>query len=207
MNSEESAFPRPNGEDNEPPEELVVPSDLLERIPEEEREEFSRKLVNFGIRVTREEYYSGPLQPAKEAERWEALVPGSAERNFNLYEQQQRKLMEAQDRILTTFEVSVQHKIDADTQLHKDHVELTKTQLKNNSDEVRRGQWFAIIAMILFTGGGFLMVHLGHNEVGIAAFVVEGIAAAKWFLHDTRNKRRASPSKQSASESRPMPSE
>ncbi len=116
-------------------------------------------------------------------------MPGSAERHFELYVRQQVKRMEAQERILAITEETARYEIDIGRQRHKDSVDLAKFELKHSADEVRRGQWFAILAMALLTVGGFIMVHLGHSEVGIAAFAVEGIGAAKWFLHDTRGGR------------------
>ena len=187
MNPEESSAQGPD-DDAVSPANHLLPPELLESIPEEEREEFARKLDAFGIRIIQEERYSGPLQPASEAERWEALVPGAAERNFNLYESQQHKHMETQDRLLAVLEKTAQQERDIENKRHNDNVTLTKTELKNNYDKVRRGQWFAIGAMTLLTLGGFVMVHLGHNEVGIAAFVVEGIGVAKYFLYEPRSK-------------------
>lgn len=65
----------------------LIPPEILERIPEDEREEFSQKLVSFGIQITREERYASSLMPYKEAAGWNELVPGSAERIFTRYEQ------------------------------------------------------------------------------------------------------------------------
>lgn len=89
-----------SSEANEQHQSYIVPREVLERIPIEERDEFTQKLDSLGIRISQEEHYVGPLQPSREAERWDALVPGTAERNFKLYEKQQLKLMEAQDRVL-----------------------------------------------------------------------------------------------------------
>ena len=63
--------------------DLVFPPELFERIPEDERAEFSRKLVGFGLQITREEHYGSNLPSYEEAAGWNALVPGSAERIFN----------------------------------------------------------------------------------------------------------------------------
>ena len=171
------------------PQPIVIPPELLADIPEEERDEFSRKLASFGIQITREEHYFGPLQPAREAERWNELVPGSAERSFNLYEQQTLKKMEANDRILTTLEQTTRHDIKLESQQHEDNVALTKTELKNKADQISRGQWFAFIAFIFNSIGGFYMVHLGHDALGIAVLVFEAVGVAGVFLHQMRRDR------------------
>ena len=76
----------PPSEANEQQQSYIVPREVLERIPIDQREEFTQKLVDFGIRISQEEHYVGPLQPSREAECWDALVPGTAKRNFDLYE-------------------------------------------------------------------------------------------------------------------------
>lgn len=128
-----------SGEANEPPESYIVPRDVLERIPVDQREEFAQKLVDFGIRISQEEHYAGPLQPSREAERWNALVPGTAQRNFDLYEKQQLKFMEAQDRLLANTEATARHEMEMDKRRHEDFVELTKAELNNNAREINKG--------------------------------------------------------------------
>ena len=100
--------------DNRDDGELALPPDLLEAIPEEKRVEFNRKLGEI-LEVRREESYSGPLQPSTEAERWNALVPGTARRNFDLYEKSQLKRLEMQDRILSITEESAKHEMEMDS--------------------------------------------------------------------------------------------
>jgi hypothetical protein len=129
----------PSSETNEPQQSYIVPRDVLERIPIDQREEFTQKLVDFGIRIAQKEHYSGPLQPSREAERWDALVPGTAERNFDLYEKQQLKFMEAQDRLLANTEATARHQMEMEKRQHEDFVELTKAELKNTADEVNKG--------------------------------------------------------------------
>ena len=194
-------MPGPDDENSVPPDEYVLPSELLDRVPEEEREEFKRKLSAFGFRITREEHYSGPLQPSKEAERWDALVPGSAERNFNLYEQQQVKRMEAQDRILAITEEKARYEMETGRQQHKDSVALTNTELKNNADEVRRGQQFAFIVVIGIIAGGFAMIHLGHDGGGIASLLVAAATVAGIFVSQFAKDRIIGPRSESARES------
>ena len=180
--------------------DLSLPPDLLEAIPEEKREEFSRRFGEFFLEVRREEHYSGPLQPSMEAERWDALVPGSAERTFNLYEKQQLKRMEAQDRILVLTEESARHEMRLDNMQHEDNVALIKIELKNNADEVKRGQLFAFGVVILIILGGFTMIHLGHDGGGIASLLVGAGSVAGIFVSQLGKRGRTLSRSESAQE-------
>ncbi len=136
MSSDETDAHEPASETTDT-QHYIVPQKVLERIPIEERDEFSQKLSSFGIRISQEEHYVGPLQPSREAERWEALVPGTAARNFDIYEKQQLQLMEAQNRFLAITEESARHDMEIRKQQQKDSVALTSSELKNNADEVK----------------------------------------------------------------------
>lgn len=182
MSSDDSAPPETSEERRDPSSSITLPPDILESIPEDKREEFGRKFSELILELRQEEHYSGPLQPAKEAERWNELVPGSAERSFDLYEQQQLKRMEAQDRILTVFEESAREEMRADRQQHEDGVTLTGSELKNNADEVKRGQVFAFVVVIGIIFGGFTMIHLGHDAGGIASLLVAAASVAGIFV-------------------------
>ncbi len=138
--------------------------------------------------MRREESYSGPLQPSTEAQRWDALVPGTAARNFKLYEQIQLKRIEMQDRILAISEESARHEMEMDSKRHADDVDLTKTELKYTANKVSRGQWFAFIAFIFVSVGGFYMVHLGNDALGIAILVFEAVGVAGVFLDQFRRE-------------------
>lgn len=138
-------------EQNDPRDDaLLVPPELLEAIPEDRRDEFSRRFGELFLAVRREEHYAGPLQPAREAERWDALVPGTAARNFDLYEKQQLERMEAQGRILTIAEETARHKMQLESANQRDSVALTKTELNNSAADIRRGQLIGEVA--LFAG-------------------------------------------------------
>ncbi len=177
-----SQNPPPESEANGPRQNYIVPEELLKRIPVDEREQFTQKLVDFGIRISQEEHYAGPLQPSREAERWNALVPGTAERNFNLYERQQLNLIGTQERLLANTEATARHVMEQEKRQHEDFVELTKTELKNNADKVNKGQNYALIVVCLIVIGGFVMIHLGHDAGGIASLLVAAASVAGIFL-------------------------
>lgn len=180
--------------------ELLVPPDILEAVPEDRRDEFSRRIGELFLEIRREEHYSGPLQPASEAERWDALVPGTAARNFDIYEKQQLERIEAQDRILTIAEESARHRISLESANQKDSVELTKTELKNNAYKVNKGQNTAFVVVSLIVVGGFVMIHLGHDAGGIASLLVAAASVAGIFLTQFSRGRSAATRSESQSE-------
>ena len=169
--------------------DILLPRDLIEAIPEDEREEFSQKVVQYLLEVRREEHYSGPLLPAREAERWEALIPGTAARTFDLYEETQRKRLESQDRILSYAE----HELQLETKQHEDSVRLTEAKLNRSSDHTRRGQYFAFVTVIMIILGGFAMIHLGHDIGGIATLLVGAASVAGIFISQLRASSVADP--------------
>ena len=88
--------------------------------------------------------------------------------------------------MLSIAEQVVSQGIEFESQQHEDNVVLTKTELKRNADRIRLGQWSALIAFISVSLGGFYMVHLGHDALGIAVLVFEAVGVAGVFLHQFR---------------------
>ena len=180
----------PNDESNETatPSSLSFPADLLAAIPEEQREEFTEKFSEYLVSFSREERYSGPLLPSREAERWEKLVPGSAVRNFDLYEKIQLRRMDTQDRVLTLTEETSRHDMQVELKQHDAVVNLTKGELTNKTDEVKRGQNYAFAISLLIILGGFTMIHLGHDIGGIASLLVGAASVAGIFVNQMRHR-------------------
>lgn len=178
----------PSDESNQTvtPSSLSLPADLLAAIPEEQREEFSEKFDEYLVSFSREERYSGPLLPSREAERWEKLVSGSAVRHFELYEKTQLRRMESQDRVLTLTEETSRHDMQLAVKQHDDGVILTRTELTNKTDEVKRGQNFAFVISLLIILGGFTMIRLGHDIGGIASLLVGAASVAGIFVTQMR---------------------
>lgn len=118
---------------------VTLPPELLAAIPEDGREEFSRKFGQFFVEVRREEHYSGPLPPYEEAAGWNELVPGFAEQSFDLYLKRETQRIEALDLMLASFEKSVHHEIKLEAQQHQDSVNLTRTVVSAIASRERRG--------------------------------------------------------------------
>lgn len=170
------------------PSSLSLPAELLAAIPEEQREEFAEKFGEYLVSFSSEERYSGPLLPSREAERWEELVTGSAERNFDLYEKMQLRRIETQDRVLTLTEETSRHDMQVAMKQHDDGVNLTRTELMNKTDEVKRGQNYAFAISLLIILGGFTMIHLGHDIGGIASLLVGAASVAGIFVTQMRSR-------------------
>lgn len=183
MSDRDKEPPETDGDAAEPIDDLAFPAEILERIPEDERAAFSRKLVSYGLQVTREVRYSSDLPSYEEASGWNALVPGTAERIFNRYEQLEIKKLEANDRVLDIAEEKFRNDSEFARKQQNNLVSVAQTQQKNNADRTSRGQWFAFVAFIFISLGGFYMVHLGHDALGIAVLVFEAVGVAGVFLH------------------------
>jgi len=196
MSNRDKEPPEAEGDSAEPTDDLVFPAEIFEGIPEDEREEFRRKLVGFGLQITREEHYGIALPSYEQAAGWNALVPGTAERIFNRYEQLQINKLEASDRILDIAEVKYRTDSELQRKQHDDFVALAKAELKNSADEVNKGQNRAFIVVCLIILGGFVMIHLGHDAGGIASLLVAAASVAGIFLSQyNRGRRVASGSK------------
>ena len=181
MDAEASNLPESTEQDRQNGDERLVPSDLLEAIPEDQRDEFSRRIGEYFLEVSREEHYAGPLQPADQAERWDALVPGTAARNFDIYEKQQLKRMEAQDSILALTEEFARSAMQLEAKTQDDDVAIAMSAINASASDVRRGQWFGFGGAILFGLIAFYLISEGNSGWGIAVVVAE-IAAFAWVF-------------------------
>ncbi|MDE2857566.1 MAG: hypothetical protein OXN94_06925 [Chloroflexota bacterium] len=192
MTIEDSPKSEMTDENSESSQNVILPAEILERIPEDEREAFSQQLINFGIQITREERYSSSLLPYKEAAGWNELVPGSAERIFSRYEQLEFKKIEATDRVLTIAEEKFQKDSDLEKQRHDDSVSIAKSVIKFNSAKVRQGQWIGFVGALLLFAGGIYLVNLGESLLGVAVFLFEVVAFAGVYVNETRRSQSGS---------------
>ena len=186
MSSDDKSSPELPDERSESSRRLSLPPELLESIPEDQRDEVSHKLGQYFLEVRREEHYSGPLQPYRETASWNELVSGSAERSFNLYEQREIKRMDANDRILEIVEKRAKHDIELEMKEHNDSVAITRSVIVSNSAKVRRGQWIGFVGALLLFAGGIHLVNLGESLIGVGVFIFEIVAFAGVYVNETR---------------------
>lgn len=128
MSNRDSETPEADGDAAEPTKDLIFPAEIFEGIPEDEREAFSRKLIAFGLQITREEHYSSEPPSHEEAAGWNAPVPGTAERIFHRYEELEIKRLEASDRVLDIAEANLRTDHELQRKQHEDFVDLTKAE-------------------------------------------------------------------------------
>ena len=173
--------------------DIALPQELLDAVPEERRDEFRDRLGRYFLEIRHEEHYSGPLMPSREAAGWDALVPGAAERSFDLYEQQTLKQIESRDKLLAIAEYKARADVELEKKQHEDMVDLTKSVTKDNTDIVKRGQLIGAVGALLIGAGGFLLIYLGHSGWGVATLISELVIFAAVFVYDTRTNRRQLP--------------
>jgi len=110
------------------------------------------------------------------------------------YEQLEIKKLEASDRVLDIAEEKFRNDSALERKQHDDFVTMAKTEIMNSAVRVSRGQWFAFVAFILVSVGGFYMVQLGHDALGISILVFEAVGVAGVFLNQMRREsKRVSP--------------
>ena len=139
MTTDADSLPDATDSSPETPSEISFPQELLEAIPADKKDEFRQKYGRLFLEVRKEQHYSGPLQPSREASAWNELVDGSAERSFNLYERQEIQRIEASDRILAITEKKFQFDCEMEQKRHDDSVDIAKSNIKINTDIVKRG--------------------------------------------------------------------
>ena len=169
--------------------DISIPHELIDALPEEKRRELLEKFEQEIVRVKSEEFYSGPDLHPEIAARWEVLLRGSAKELFDISMKRQIHRMESQDRILTITEELSRHKIKLEMQSHEDSVELDRSIIAAIASRERKGQWFAFMAVLVITLGGFYMVHLGHSGVGLGVLIFEAAGVAGVFLYQVRANR------------------
>lgn len=101
---------------------------------------------------------------------------------------QETMKMEALEIVLATFEKSVPREIELEAQKHKASVELTRSVINMVASRESRGQWFAFLSFIFVSLGGFFMIYLGHDAVGVAILVFEAVGVAGVFLNQFRSR-------------------
>lgn len=125
------------------------------RGPEESRLEQNSSRVLSGVQIS----YSGPLPPPEILEKYERLVPGSAERLFQQFEQQTA---------------------------HRHTVELRV--IKSNTLCQVLGSISALLLSLLALGGGLFLVHEGQSIAGLAALLGALASLVAIFIYGRRDQ-------------------
>lgn len=69
--------------------ENSIPAELIENVPQETRAELLRAIVAFQFEIEQIEHYSGSVPHPSLIERYEATLPGSADRILKMAEERQ----------------------------------------------------------------------------------------------------------------------
>lgn len=93
------SIPGDSGLEN-PEDEIIVPDEILEKVPEEERENVEgsiQRLVHQELTISG---YSGPIPPPQYFEGYERVLPGSANRILVMAEKQQDHRMTLEKKVV-----------------------------------------------------------------------------------------------------------
>ncbi len=69
--------------------ENTIPAELIENMPQETRAELLRAIVAFQFEIEQVEHYTGMVPHPSLIERYEATLPGSADRILKMAEERQ----------------------------------------------------------------------------------------------------------------------
>ena len=166
-----------------------------------------KKYGRLFLEVRKEQHYSGPLQPSREASAWNELVDGSAKRSFILYERQEIQRIEASDRILAIAEKKFHFDCEMEQKRHDDTVDIAKSTIMINTDIVKRGQLIGSVGALLIGAIAFYLIHEGNSGWGIAIVIAEIVAFAGVFVIQQRSLSNRIPQNNSYSSESLMPSD
>lgn len=107
------------------------------------------------LQIRQEEWIIGPTPPAKEMERWAAIIPDAPERILRMVEKQADHRMDQEKKDLAHRQDIQKTVIDTEKQSRVDEIKIAK-----------RGQWFAMFGVVLFAGLGIWIVKEGHDLAG-----------------------------------------
>jgi uncharacterized membrane protein len=102
----------------------------------------------------------GPLPPPAEMQEYERLYPGSAQMIFELWREQSRHRME-----------------------------LEKTIIYGNNKRANTAQIFSFLIVLIALAGGFTLIFLGKDIVGLASIITAITALVAVFLWGQGIKR------------------
>lgn len=130
-----------------------VEGELLEHLPPEARAEAIAQLHELHISARR---WSGPLPDPRDLERYDAILPGLADRVVAQWERQST---------------------------HRQGIE--KDVVGSNIANERRGQWLAFAIFVLGLLFAFGLFWIDQPWFGLAAFLADAIGLAKVYLGAT----------------------
>ena len=145
-----------SGIEQQPPELLRlldsgnIPSELIENIPPEKRADFVHAVMGFRFEIEQVEHYSGMVPHPSVVERYEATLPGSA------------------DRILTMAEERQAASIDVERQQSQRSHSADMTIIQGFLRNERLGMVLIVVMALVIVLLGVRVIELGHSAEGFA---------------------------------------
>lgn len=149
------------GSENSTPESSLeghVEPEVLEAIQEQ-----GQHLARIEARF---QHFSGPLPPPEALERYEIILPGAADRIFNMAEDNNRFM-----------------------------IEMDKEAIRSQFIERRIGQCFGFVLGIVGLGGSFWLASIGHDwaATGLGGATLVGLVST--FIYGRRQSEAPPPEK------------
>ena len=130
-----------------------ISPEIIQDIPQEKRAEFLRAIVALRLQVEQVEQYSGPIPHPSLVERYERILPGSADRILSMAEQQQIA------------------NIEYERQDQQIRVRVDMTAIKGLIWNVRLGMFLVVGLALAIVLIGMRIMELGHSGEGFAVIV------------------------------------
>jgi len=127
-----------------------------------------RNLPQVGVQRTIAHFSSGPLPPPDDLQRYNAILPGAAERILAMAEKQ----LEARLLIETEESASLRKMNEHDT------IEA--------NNQITHGQWFAFLICITIIGGGIWLISLDKSVWGAGTILTAVTLLAATFIGTKR---------------------
>lgn len=127
-----------------------IPPELIQDIPQEKRAEFLRAIVAYRLQIEQVEQYSGPIPHPSVVERYERILPGSADRFLSMAEEQQAA------------------NIEYERQDQQIRVQVDMAAIQGLIWNVRLGMFLVVGLALAIVLIGMRIMELGHSGEGFA---------------------------------------
>ena len=166
--SGESTFEDSSSDVDHSIQNIPIPPELIQDIPEEKREEFIQQISEYFLHVE----YSSPIPPSREVAGYEQLLPGSADRILAMAEQRQRS------------------EIEMEKQRQKDAAEIERTLVATFAKREIQGMWLGAGLALVMMASGTLVILSGFGAEGFSLAAAPVIAIATAFVYSHRSGRK-----------------
>ena len=131
-----------------------------------------RKIPQLGVQHTITQFTSGPLPPPEAFQRYDTILPGAAERMLVMAEKHH--------------EIRLQLEVAESASARK----MDEHGTVEEHCQIRRGQWFAFIIMMLAISGGMCLLLLDKPVTGMSTILGALVVLGGTFIGSHRSTKK-----------------